>query len=150
MAKRAAVHEQIISKKAPKPVGAYSQAVKIEKPGATLFVSGQIPIEVPLGTVFTGDIKRQAEIVLGHVSNIVKDAGFALDEIVKCSIFLTDLNNFDAVNQVYQSFFKGNALPARAVVGVSALPKGVGVEIEAIAIKPAESDTELLDNADLF
>jgi len=115
----------------------------IEQPGATLFVSGQIPIEVPSGNVFTGDIKRQAELAFGHVQNIVQDAGFGMDEIVKCSIFLTDLSHFDAVNQVYQKFFVGGALPARAVVEVSGLPKGVGVEVEAIAMKKGQSADDL-------
>jgi 2-iminobutanoate/2-iminopropanoate deaminase len=115
----------------------------IEQPGATLFVSGQIPIEVPSGNVFTGDIKRQAELAFGHVQNIVQDAGFGMDEIVKCSIFLTDLSHFEAVNQVYQKFFVGGALPARAVVEVSGLPKGVGVEVEAIAMKKGQSADDL-------
>ena len=118
MARRAPIHQQITSKKAPKPVGAYSQAVLVEQPGSTLFVSGQIPIEVPSGDVFTGDIKRQAEIVFTHLRNIVQDAGFQMDEVVKCSIFLTDLKNFESINQVYQRFFVGGALPARAVVEV--------------------------------
>ena len=129
MARRPPIHKQITSRKAPKPVGAYSQAVLIEQPGATLFVSGQIPIEVPSGNVFTGDIKRQAELAFGHVRSIVQDAGFEMDEVVKCSIFLTDLNHFEAGNQVYQTFFVGGSLPARAVVEVSGLPKGVGVEV---------------------
>jgi 2-iminobutanoate/2-iminopropanoate deaminase len=143
MARRPPIHKQITSRKAPKPVGAYSQAVLIEQPGATLFVSGQIPIEVPSGNVFTGDIKRQAELAFGHVQNIVQDAGFGMDEIVKCSIFLTDLSHFEAVNQVYQKFFVGGALPARAVVEVSGLPKGVGVEVEAIAMKKGQSADDL-------
>ena len=143
MARRPPIHKQITSRKAPKPVGAYSQAVLIEQPGATLFVSGQIPIEVPSGNVFTGDIKRQAELAFGHVRSIVQDAGFEMDEIVKCSIFLTDLNHFEAVNQVYQTFFVGGSLPARAVVEVSGLPKGVGVEVEAIAMKKGQSADDL-------
>ena len=143
MARRPPIHKQITSRKAPKPVGAYSQAVLIEQPGATLFVSGQIPIEVPSGNVFTGDIKRQAELAFGHVRSIVQDAGFEMDEIVKCSIFLTDLNHFEAVNQVYQTFFVGGSLPARAVVEVSGLPKGVGVEVEAIAMKKGQSTDDL-------
>ena len=143
MARRPPIHKQITSRKAPKPVGAYSQAVLIEQPGATLFVSGQIPIEVPSGNVFTGDIKRQAELAFGHVRSIVQDAGFEMDEVVKCSIFLTDLNHFEAVNQVYQTFFVGGSLPARAVVEVSGLPKGVGVEVEAIAMKKGQSTDAL-------
>ena len=140
MARRTAVHEPITSRKAPKPIGPYVQAVRVKRPGEMLFISGQIPIEVPSGRVFTGDIKRQAEIALQHVRNIVLDAKFTMDEVVKVTIFLTDLGNFDAVNQVYQKSFVGQSVPARAVVEVSALPKGVGVEIEALAIKEASED----------
>ncbi len=135
MGRRDSVHTQILCRKAPAPVGAYSQAVHIENPGGLLFVSGQIPIEMPSGKVFVGDVRRQAELCLTHVQNIVAQAGFSLDEVAKVTIFLTDLGTFDAVNEVYRKFFVGQALPARAVVGVAALPKGVGVEIEAIAIK---------------
>ncbi len=140
MARRPSVHEMIMSKKAPKPVGPYSHAIKVKAPGEMLFVSGQIPIEVPAGTVFTGDIKKQAELALTHLKNIVLDAGFHVDEVVKCSIFLTDMKNFEAVNEVYQRMFVGQMLPARAVVQVAGLPKGVGVEVEAIAIKRADPD----------
>lgn len=143
MARRPAIHKQIQSRKAPKPVGAYSQAVLVEQPGATLFVSGQIPIEVPSGAVFTGDIKRQADIAFNHLRNIVQDAGFQMDEIVKVTIFLTDLGNFEAVNTVYQRFFVGGALPARALVEVAGLPKGVGIEVECIAMKKGKSPDEL-------
>ena len=143
MARRPAIHKQIQCRKAPKPVGAYSQAVLIEQPGATLFVSGQIPIEVPSGNVFTGDIKRQADIAFSHLRNIVQDAGFQMDEIVKVTIFLTDLKNFEAVNSVYQKFFVGGALPARAAVEVAGLPKGVGIEVECIAMKKGKSPDEL-------
>ena len=147
MARRSAIHKQIQSRKAPKPVGAYSQAVLVEQPGATLFVSGQIPIEVPSGNVFTGDIKRQADIAFNHLKNIVLDAGFQMDEIVKVTIFLTDLKNFEAVNSVYQKFFVGGALPARAAVEVAGLPKGVSIEVECIAMKKGQNPDELFGEA---
>jgi len=148
MARRPAPHEMIVSKKAPKPVGPYAQAIRIKQPGEMLFVSGQIPIEVPSGNVFKGDIKKQAEIALNHVRNIVQDAGFQMDEIVKCTIFLTDMRNFETVNDVYQRMFVGQSLPARAVVQVAALPKEVGVEVEAIAIKRGVSADEMFDDTD--
>ena len=147
MARRSAIHKQIQSRKAPKPVGAYSQAVLVEQPGATLFVSGQIPIEVPSGNVFTGDIKRQADIAFNHLKNIVLDAGFQMDEIVKVTIFLTDLKNFEAVSSVYQKFFVGGALPARAAVEVAGLPKGVSIEVECIAMKKGQNPDELFGEA---
>ena len=148
MARRPGIHEMITSKKAPKPVGPYSHAIRVKQPGEMLFVSGQIPIEVPSGTVFTGDIKHQAELALTHVKNIVMDAGFTVDEVVKCSIFLTDMKSFDAVNEVYQRMFVGQMLPARAVVQVVGLPKGVGIEVEAIAVKKAAAIDEVFKNED--
>ena len=148
MARRGPIHQQVSSRKAPKPVGAYSQAVLVESPGATLYVSGQIPIEVPSGNVFTGDIKRQAEIAFNHLRNIVQDAGFHLDEVLKCTIFLTNMDDFQTVNEVYSRFFVGGSLPARAAVEVSGLPKGGGVEVEAIAVKKAQvSDDAFADMA---
>lgn len=143
MARRPSLHDMIASRKAPKPVGPYSQAVRVKAPGEMLFVSGQIPIEVPSGNVFRGDIKKQAEIALNHLRNIVQDAGFQLDEVVKVSIFLTDMKNFEAVNDVYTKFFNGQMLPARAVVQVAALPKEVGVEIECVAVRKAASAEDL-------
>ena len=137
MARRNAIHEAITSRKAPKPIGPYVHAVKVSSPGEMLFVSGQIPIEVPSGRVFTGDIKRQAELAFQHLRNIVIDAKFSMDEVTKVTIFLTDLKDFDTVNAVYQKNFVGLALPARAVVQVAALPKGVSIEVEAIAVKQA-------------
>ena len=103
--------------------------------GEMLFVSGQIPLELPAGQVFTGDIKRQATLALTHLKNIILDSGFSMDEVVKCNIYLTDMKNFDAVNEVYQKLFVGMTLPARAVVQVAGLPKGVGLEADAIAVK---------------
>lgn len=147
MARRPSVHEQIISRKAPKPVGPYVHAVKVVNPGATLFVSGQIPIELPSGKVFTGDIKKQADLALNHMRNIIQDAGFSMDEVVKCTIFLTDMDNFSAVNDVYQKFFVGSALPARAAVEVSRLPKDVGVEVDCIAMKQGSSPDQLFSGA---
>ncbi|OGQ89197.1 MAG: hypothetical protein A2289_04260 [Deltaproteobacteria bacterium RIFOXYA12_FULL_58_15] len=149
MARRPPVHEMITSRKAPKPIGPYSQAVRVKQPGEMLFVSGQIPIEVPSGDVFKGDIKRQAEIALTHVKNIVLDAKFSMDEVVKCTIFMTNLGDFDKVNQVYEKMFVGQMLPARAAVQVSALPKGVDVEVEAIAVKRGVSADDMFKDDDL-
>jgi 2-iminobutanoate/2-iminopropanoate deaminase len=146
MVRRNAVHQLITSRKAPKPIGSYAQAVLVNQPGAMLFISGQIPIEVPSGKLFTGDIKRQAEIALGHVRSIISDAKFSMDEVVKVTIYLTDLANFDVVNSVYAKFFVGQSVPARAVVGVASLPKNVGIEIEAQCIKQASSQPIFTDD----
>ncbi len=139
MAKRNSTHEMISSRKAPKPVGPYSHAIRTKNPGEVLYVSGQLPIEVPSGNVFRGDIKKQAEIALNHVRNIVQDAGFHMDDVVKMTVYITDMKQFDVVNEVYSKFFVGAMLPARAVVGVASLPKDVNVEIDAVAIKKGQS-----------
>lgn len=128
----------VISKRAPKAVGNYSIAM-VADCNQMLFVSGQIPIEMPKGTVFTGDIKKQAELVMTNLRNIILDARFQMEDIVKCTIYLTDMGNYEVVNEVYGKNFVSKAFPARAVIGVSALPKGVGVEIEAIACRKVET-----------
>ena len=111
--------------------------------GPLCLVSGQIPIELPSGKVFTGDIRKQAELALTHLKNIVLDADFTMDEVVKCTIYLTNMDDFDTVNQVYQTFFTGRALPARALVEVSRLPKDVNIEVECMAIKQSASSDNL-------
>jgi 2-iminobutanoate/2-iminopropanoate deaminase len=142
MAKRTATHDVILSRKAPKPIGPYSQALRVKSPGEMLFVSGQIPIEAN-GKVFSGDIKRQAEIAIMNLRNIILDAKFTMDDIVKVTVYLTDLKQYDAVNEVYQKQFVGQSLPARAVVQVAGLPQQAGIEVEAIAIKKGASVDEM-------
>ncbi len=150
MARRAAVHDMITSKRAPKPVGPYTHAVRVKQAGAMLFVSGQLPIELPSGELCQGPMKRQADLALTHMRNIVADGGFTMDEIVKVTIYLTDLKHFDVVNDLYAKMFIGQTLPARAVVQVAALPKGAGIEVECIAVKQSTqpSADDLLDFAD--
>ena len=128
----------VVSKRAPKAVGNYSAAVVAEC-NQVLYVSGQIAIEMPKGNVFTGDIKRQAEIVMMNLKNIVQDAHFTMEDIAKCTIYLTDMQNYEAVNEIYGKYFISKVFPARAVIGVAALPKGVGVEIDAVCVKKVES-----------
>lgn len=113
----------IFTQKAPIPVGPYSQA--IEKNGF-LFLSGQIPAK-------SGDIKTQTKEVLDNIKVILEEAGYRLEDVVKTTIYLTDLANFSEVNEVYKEFFPQEP-PARSTVGVLNLPKGVGIEVEVIAI----------------
>src|SRR5690349_19466130 len=93
----------VVSKRAPKAVGNYSSAIVAEC-SQMLCVSGQIPIEMPKGTVFTGDIKRQAELAMTNLKNIVQDAGFQMEDIVKTTIFITNMENYEAVNEIYGKF----------------------------------------------
>ncbi|MCD5405640.1 MAG: RidA family protein [Desulfotomaculum sp.] len=120
--------EIISTDKAPAAIGPYSQAVKA---GNFMFISGQIPIDPSTGNVIDGDIKAQTKQCLKNLEAICQSAGLTLDNVVKTTIFITDMSKFPEVNEVYGSFFKENP-PARACVEVSALPKGVQVEIEAV------------------
>ncbi|MCL0100824.1 RidA family protein [Peptococcaceae bacterium] len=120
--------EIISTDKAPAAIGPYSQAVKA---GNFMFISGQIPIDPSTGNVIDGDIKTQTKQCLKNLEAICQSAGLTLDNVVKTTIFITDMSKFPEVNEVYGSFFKENP-PARACVEISALPKGVQIEIEAV------------------
>ncbi len=121
----------ITTKNAPAAVGPYSQAVDVN---GTLYVSGQIPFVPETMTLVSEDVKVQAKQSLDNVMAIVNEAGYALEDIVKCQVFLKDMNDFAVVNEVYEAFF-GNHKPARCAVEVARLPKDVKVEIDAIAVK---------------
>ncbi|MET3502304.1 RidA family protein [Mucilaginibacter sp. P25] len=116
---------------APAPIGPYSQATLA---GGFLFVSGQIPIDPLSGELISSDIKAEATQVMENIKAILTEAGLGFNSIVKTSIFLTDLQNFVQVNEVYGTYFTAD-FPARETIQVSALPKGVNVEISVIAVK---------------
>ena len=115
---------------APAAIGPYSQAIEV---GNLVFVSGQIPVDPATGKV-ADDVKSQAKQSLTNVKNILSTAGLSMGNIVKTTVFLAHIADFVAVNEVYASFFEG-AFPARSAVAVKDLPKGVKLEIEAIAAK---------------
>ena len=114
---------------APKAVGPYSQAVRV---GDFLFCSGMIPIDPKTQEVYLGDIKLQTELVMSNIEGLLRSTGLNFADIVKSTIFLTSMNDFAAVNEVYAKRFTSEP-PARSTVQVAALPKGVNVEIEVIA-----------------
>lgn len=114
---------------APAAIGPYSQAVQS---GDFLFCSGQIPIDPKNGEVFKGPVKEQAELVMKNVGAVLKAGGLDFKDVVKTTIFLTDMNDFAAVNEVYGKHFPSEP-PARSTVAVAALPRGVNVEIEVLA-----------------
>ena len=116
---------------APAPIGPYSQAVAT---GNFLFVSGQIPMNPATGEIISSDIKAEAKQVMENIGAILVEAGVGFGNIVKTTIFLTDMQSFASVNEVYGSYFT-DQFPARETVQVSALPKNVNVEISVIAIK---------------
>lgn len=118
--------------RAPAPVGPYNQAIAVT--GRLVFVSGQIPLDPTTGDlVGTGDIAKQTEQAIANLSAILMAAGASLQDVVKTTVFLTDLNDFAAMNAVYATAFGEEDAPARACVEVSRLPKDVQVEIECIA-----------------
>ncbi|MGD9572678.1 MAG: Rid family detoxifying hydrolase [Thermoleophilia bacterium] len=121
---------------APAPVAGapYSQAVEAE-PGRLVFVSGQVPVDPATGALVEGDVSVQTALVLRHVAAVLAAAGGDLSHVAKTTVFLTDLADFAAMNAVYAEAFAGHA-PARATVGVAALPLGARVEIEAVAVLP--------------
>ncbi len=122
--------KMVTTQEAPAAIGPYSQAVAA---GPWLFTSGQIPLR-PDGSLVTGDIREQAAQVLANLDAVLQTAGVNRTDVVKTTIFLSDLQDFEQVNQVYGEFF-GTHRPARSTVQVAALPKGARVEIEVIAWK---------------
>ena len=123
--------KMIATKQAPAAVGPYAQAVLAND---TLYVSGQIPFVPETMQLVSEDVAAQTLQSLQNVAAIVKEAGFALTDIVKCQVFLKDMNDFATVNTVYAEFF-GSHTPARVAVEVARLPKDVSVEIDAICVK---------------
>ena len=121
----------IFSPTAPAPIGPYSQAVAVN---GMLYVSGQIPIDQASGTLVSGDISKETRQVMENLKHILTAAGISFEEVVKCSIFMTSMQDYAAINTVYAEYFNENTAPAREAVQVSALPKGVNVEISCIAI----------------
>jgi len=125
----------ICTNQAPAPVGPYNQAIAAK--GTMLFVAGQIPLNPETGEIVGGnDITQQTQQVMANLGAILKEAGTSWEKVVKTSVFLSDLNNFVPMNQVYASYFDEATAPARACVEVARLPKDVLVEIDCIAILP--------------
>ena len=117
---------------APAPIGPYNQAVLSN---GTLYISGQIPMDPTTGELIKGDIKMEAQQCMKNLKAILAEAGMTFENVVKTSIFLSDMNQFAAVNEVYASFFNAETAPARETVEVANLPKFVNVEISMIAVK---------------
>ena len=121
--------ERIRTNDAPAPIGPYSQGIRH---GSELFCSGQTPTDPATGELVEGDVAAQAERALRNLGAVIAAAGFGLEHVVKTSIFLVDMNDFAAVNAVYERYFGANQ-PARSTVAVAALPRGARVEIDCIA-----------------
>lgn len=122
--------EALFTTGAPRPIGPYSQAIRA---GDLVFISGQIPLSPETNEIVGTSAAEQARQVLSNLGAVLEAAGASAGAVVKTTIFLVDLADFAAVNEIYADFFKGCLPPARSTVQVSALPRGVKVEIEAVA-----------------
>ncbi len=122
--------ETIQTDRAPAAIGTYSQAVRA---GDTVYVSGQIPLVPETGEIVEGDVEAQIRRTFDNLLAVVEAAGASLAQVAKLTIYLTDLSHFPKVNEVMAEYFKP-PYPARAALGVAALPKGVGVEMDAVVV----------------
>ena len=120
----------IQTEKAPKAIGPYSQAIQA---GNFLFLSGQIPLDPKTGELVKGDIRKQTQQVLENIKGILESQGLGMENVVKVTIFLKDIANFNQVNEVYATYFPSSP-PARSTVEVAKLPRDADIEIEALAI----------------
>ncbi len=121
--------EIILTDKAPKPVGPYSQAIKT---GGWVYLSGQIPIDPATNQLVSGTIEEQTELVLKNSQRVLEAAGVSLGNVVKVSLFIGNMDDFPKINSVYSKFFPAEP-PARSTVQVARLPKDVGIEVDMVA-----------------
>lgn len=121
----------VFTDKAPTPIGPYSQAIRS---GKWLFCSGQGAMDPKTGELVNADVTAETEQTLQNLGNVLRKAGFDYDDVVKTTVFLVDMNDFAEMNAVYATYFE-RVKPARSTVAVKALPRGIRVEIEAIARK---------------
>ena len=131
------MRQAVATDQAPKAIGPYSQGIRAAN---LLFVSGQIPIDPATGSLIDGDIAAQTRRVFENLSAILKEAGGSLDNVARTTVFLADMGDFAAMNEVYKGFFNGTTFPARTTIQAGALPGGIGVEIDIIAFKGSPSD----------
>ena len=123
--------ESIATDLAPKAVAAYSQAIRA---GGFLFLSGQIPLDPASGQMVSGDVAAQTRRVMDNLRGVLQGAGSSLEQVVKVTIYLVEMDDFAVVNQSYAEYFPGDPKPARVTVAVKALPRGAAVEIDMIAV----------------
>jgi 2-iminobutanoate/2-iminopropanoate deaminase len=128
----AAVRQVVSAPDAPKAMGAYSPAIKA---GNLLFISGQIPIDPSTGNLVAGDITAQADRAMRNVTALLRAAGIGFEHVVRTTVFLADMNDFAAMNEVYSRYIV-DPPPARATVQVARLPRDVKIEVDAIAVIP--------------
>lgn len=122
--------EKVVTEKAPVAIGPYSQAVKSN---GFVFVSGQLPVDPVTAQIIGSTPAEQAQQVITNIDAVLKAAGSSLSDVIKSTLYITDMDAFADINKVYASFFTGEVLPARVCVEVSRLPKNVSVEMDVIA-----------------
>jgi 2-iminobutanoate/2-iminopropanoate deaminase len=120
----------VATSNAPKAIGPYSQALKVN---GMLYASGQIPLDPATGNLITGDFPAHVRRVFDNLAAVLREGGSSFDKVVKATVYLTDLGNFQTLNSIYAEYF-GEHKPARSTVGVKDLPKGAAVEIDLIAL----------------
>ena len=125
------MREIIKTENAPSPIGPYNQAIKVKD---TLYISGQIPLIPSTMELFSGTIKEETELVMESLKSILNEAGMNFENVVKTTIFIDDMNNFQNINEVYGKYFNNESAPARETVAVKTLPKSVRIEISMIAV----------------
>ena len=130
------MREIVATEAAPQAIGPYSQAVSI---GNFVFTSGQIPIDPKTGAFVEGGIEEQTEQVLRNLSEVLRAAGASLEEVVKTTVFLADMNDFAAMNEVYGRYFS-NEPPARSTVQAARLPRDARIEIEVVAVRTSNDE----------
>ena len=124
------MNQKVFTPKAPAAIGPYSQAVLA---GNMLFCSGMIPVDPETNTLVENDIKVQSKQIMSNIDNLLKEAGYSVDDVVKTTCFLADIKDFAAFNEIYREYFTSK--PARSCVAAKDLPKGALVEVEVIAVK---------------
>tara|TARA_B100001750_G_C15106215_1_gene397861 strand:+ start:210 stop:593 length:384 start_codon:yes stop_codon:yes gene_type:complete len=120
----------INTNKAPLPIGAYNQGIVTN---GFIFTAGQVPIDPATGNLIEGNFKERVRQVMKNLNNILEESGTTFSNVAKFTVFLTDMSNYAAVNEVFSEFIKESHAPARSLVAVSALPAGTDIEIECIA-----------------
>ena len=124
-----ALRQSVSTDHAPAAIGPYSQGIRT---GSLLFCSGQIPLDPSTGEIVKDDVEGQTRRCLENLVAVCEAAGGSLADAVRCTVYLTDMNDFARVNEVYATFFEGADPPARVAIGVASLPKGADVEIDAV------------------
>ncbi|MGH9832984.1 MAG: RidA family protein [Blastocatellia bacterium] len=125
--------ETIQTDRAPQAIGPYSQAIKVTGANGFIFASGQIPLDPDTMQIVEGGVREQTERVLDNLKAVLEAAGSSLDRVVKTTVYLADMNEFAAMNEIYAKFFNATK-PARATVQVARLPRDVRVEIDVVAL----------------